>query len=135
MDVIFYDICARVWLHMGTCIRTPLLALCFQSAQDTLTQMVIVKPCRPEHETIFAIDLPYYSLLVGGLEHISHILEISIPMDFHIFQRVWNTQPDYNLQLLMFDWWNPLRPPFNHHIPSKLPHVRTFIEPYRVTLP
>ena len=36
-------------------------------------------------------------ILVGGLEHFlfSHILEIIIPIDFHIFQRGSNNQPEY----------------------------------------
>ena len=40
---------------------------------------------------------PYYiSMLVGGLEHFlfSDILGIIIPIDFHIFQRASNHQPD-----------------------------------------
>jgi len=45
--------------------------------------------------------------LVGGLEHFwfFHILGIIISTDFHIFQRGWNHQPDYN-DLTSWCPWN-----------------------------
>ena len=48
---------------------------------------------RPEHGGVIIF-------LVGGLEHFLffHLLGIIIPTDFHIFQRVWNHQPDFDLR-------------------------------------
>ena len=46
----------------------------------------------------------YRQWLVGGLEHFLffHILGIIIPIDFHIFQRCWNHQPDIDNDV--FHW-------------------------------
>ena len=39
--------------------------------------------------------------LVGGLEHVIFMLGVIIPIDFHIFQRVWKHQPDMDMILLI----------------------------------
>ena len=46
--------------------------------------------------SLFNVFLWNVAQLVGGLEHssFSNIFGIIIPIDFHIFQRGWNHQPD-----------------------------------------
>ena len=43
--------------------------------------------CDHSMVTIIDAQTKHHGLLVGGLEHFSHILGIVIPTDFHIFQR------------------------------------------------
>ena len=46
---------------------------------------------------IIAHSETYQPVLVGGLEHLfSIVYGLTIPTDFHIFQRGWNHQPEYN---------------------------------------
>ena len=52
--------------------------------------------------TFHSLRLYHLSILVGGLEHLFHILGIVIPIDFHIFQMGWNHQPVW--YFIIFPW-------------------------------
>ena len=87
----YVHICSPRLLHVQnyTYLKTHvihcfLFCFMFGSAVCVFTGQSVLKSAQ-----IFPVLSPNYNL-VGGLEHFlfSHILEIIIPIDFHIFQRV-----------------------------------------------
>ena len=91
----------NMWVNISSTMLRIWVLFCWQ---ETIISMY---RWTPQHLPVFIMFHPYGWNLVGGLEHFLffHILRIIIPIDFHIFQRGWNHQPD-----MFFPYLSTTRP-------------------------